>query len=104
MSTVTTLRDYRIKHDVMEPHLSGDTVGYHQETVEGFAYRCDGCGSIWAKRWYAETCEKRGHKASFDQLYTYRLPGFQTHGQYGQTAYTRFRLGRDKRITQEVTS
>lgn len=95
---VTTLRDFKVSHDVMVPYLSGDNVSYHQETVKTSAYRCDACGSVWAKRWYAETCADRKHRAQFDQVYTHRAEGFQTTGKYVEVAYTRYRLGRDTRI------
>lgn len=105
MSTVTRLTDRPITHEIMEPHLSGDSVYYHEESIEGCAYRCNGCGLMWAKRWYAETCEKRGHKTSFDQVYTYRPEGFLTHGRYAENRYTRYALGRDRQfVKQEVAA
>lgn len=101
MTTVTTLKDYKVTHEIMEARLAGDYDVYYSEAqVTNSAYRCDGCGNIWAMKWYAETCEKRNHVGQFDQVYRHRAPGFQTTGRYEEVRYTRFRLGRDKRIAK----
>ena len=49
---------------VMEPTLSG---AYVERTYDCTLWRCEGCGRVWDKRWYAESCEGRGHVNSFDQ-------------------------------------
>lgn len=98
MSTVTTLKD-QVDYEVMEPRLSGDSISYSPKAIKTFLYRCNGCARIWNIRWHAQECEKRGHVASFDQVYRYRAEGFQTTGRYGENRYTRYSLGRDKRLT-----
>lgn len=98
MSTVTRLSDMTVNHEVTEGDVLGDTFYYRTTGVTGPGWRCDGCGNIWAKKWYAATCEERGHRNEFDQKYFYRPPGFLTHGHYEQKIYTRHRVGRDRRI------
>lgn len=88
MSDVKRSRNI-IEHDVMEGYLSGDSVRFEQKTIRGHAWQCTGCGHIWAKRWYAEECEKRGHKSSFTQEYWYKPEGYQTHGRAECNVYTR---------------
>ena len=101
MSTVTRL-DTLIDHEVMEPHLSGDSLWYTEETIQqAKPWRCNGCGNIWAKKWHAETCEEREHRKSFDQKYAYKpegyaTPGSATFGQVRFNVYTRRIVGVDK--------
>src|SRR5512141_2061531 len=94
-SSVTRLNE-KVTHEIMEPYLSGDMLTYHEESITTNTWRCNACGLIWAKKWYAETCASRNHKTSFDQVYHYRPEGFLTHGRYAETRYTRYALGRDK--------
>lgn len=63
MSTVT--RREANPTAIMTPTLDG---GYVEHTIEAaHAWRCDGCGLVWEKRWHAEACEERGHVPSFQQ-------------------------------------
>ena len=99
MASVTRLADLPIEHEVMEPRISGDSIFYSEQTVTSCAWRCDGCGRIWAKKWYAETCGDRNHRSSFDQVYHYKCEGYTTTGRTAEARYTRWSLGRDKRVT-----
>lgn len=63
MSTVT-MREAR-GTSWMTPTLDGGFVEAHEEKAH--AWRCDGCGLVWEKRWHAETCESRKHITSFEQ-------------------------------------
>lgn len=98
---MTTKLPGTITHDIMEPRLSGDSISYDQKTVTTSAYRCDGCGNIWAKRWYAETCGERGHRNSFDQKYYYKAEGYTRTGKINEVIYTRIRIGRDENVPRE---
>ena len=51
--------------EIMEPMLDGS---FREATIDkSHNWRCDGCGLVWEKRWHAETCESRSHRASFEQ-------------------------------------
>jgi hypothetical protein len=83
----------------MEPLLSGDSITYREKSVTNAAYRCDGCGNVWAIRWHAERCEERKHVRSFCQRYPYKVPSGNAAGYVVEyNVYERVRLGRDKRI------
>jgi hypothetical protein len=79
------------RHEVMEAHLSGDSVYYTEAEVTSAAYACE-CGRVWAKRWYAETCGERGHVLKFSQKYWYKPEGYATPGSatFGQAAYNEY--------------
>jgi hypothetical protein len=86
-----------ISHEIMEPRLSGDAdITYVEKTVEGAGHRCDECGLVWAKAWYANTCGSRDHATRFNQAYAYKPEGYRTHGKVAWNVYTRYALGRDK--------
>ena len=55
------------KTTIMEPVLSGDSVVYRQADVDGYLWRCEDCGLVWDKKWYADSCSKRSHVPSFEQ-------------------------------------
>jgi len=85
-----------IEHQVMEPRVTGDSVSYIEKTIKGFAWMCEGCNLVWAKRWYAETCSDRNHKPEFEQHYG----GYIENGaRKGGTSYTRISLGRMSKST-----
>lgn len=48
-----------IKQTVQTPRADGE--GYITETVDKFAWRCEGCGRVWPMRHQAVNCEGRGH-------------------------------------------
>lgn len=98
---MTTKLDNTITHEVMEPRLSGEFVSYDEKTVTSNVYRCDGCGNLWAKRWYADTCGERGHRNSFDQKYYHKAEGYTRTGQVNEVIYTRYRIGHDVNVPAE---
>jgi hypothetical protein len=51
---------------VMEMDRSGY---FHEVGVTKSAWQCLGCGLVWAIKWHSETCESRGHKAQWQQMY-----------------------------------
>jgi hypothetical protein len=79
--------------DVMQPTMDG---GYVQHSYNAKLWRCEGCGLVWDKKWYAETCESRGHIPTWEQG-----PYGVTHVSNGVpqgnlTYYTRQAVRRDK--------
>jgi hypothetical protein len=78
----------------MTPLMDG---GYAEHTAEqAHAWRCDGCGLVWEKRWHAETCTKRGHKTSFVQG-PYGVRGVENGKLIGTpTYYTRRAIRREQ--------
>lgn len=49
---------------VMEPMMDGS---FRETSYEGNLWRCEECGLVWDKKWYAETCAQREHATSFQQ-------------------------------------
>jgi hypothetical protein len=82
-----------IKHEVMEMRFHGPAlnVTYIEKTISGNAWACEDCGLIWEKRWYADSCTKRGHALAFEQTYGGYLE-FGVHK--GGARYTRYSQGR----------
>jgi len=100
MSFVTVQES--ITTGVMQARLVGDSsVAYVETDYQGNAWRCEGCGLVWEKRWYAETCDKRDHKPSFVQRYfrpgSGPMGNATVNGVYQGTVseYTRQSLRRD---------
>ena len=60
---------------VMQAHVSDRSVTFAEASYQGNAWRCEGCGLVWEKRWHAETCDKRDHRTSFVQQYFRPGPG-----------------------------
>lgn len=58
-----------VETTVMEPHISGKDLVYRETEVTKHAFQCLGCGLVWAIAWHAETCESRGHIATWQQMY-----------------------------------
>jgi len=65
VSSVTRCEPLRLA--TMDPILVGDGLDYVEIDVEGYGWRCDGCGLVWTRKWHAETCESRSHASSFEQ-------------------------------------
>ena len=59
----------KVEAAYMEPHISGNTVFYSENSGEFNSYACLGCGWIWDRKWQAETCEGRRHASRFEQGY-----------------------------------
>lgn len=89
MSDVT--RRDPIRAHIMEPLLDG---GYRDADVKKYAWRCDGCGLVWAMKHQAVDCESRGHVAHYMQRYVY---GPIVNGQPTREKwYDRDAIGREK--------
>lgn len=97
---MTTRLDQTINHEIMEPRILGEDVYYSEKPVTTHIYRCDGCGLLWNKRWYADTCGERKHISVWAQTYWHRAPGFQTTGKVEPVHYPREAVGRDKRVAR----
>jgi len=81
----------KVQSGAMVPHVSGDSIWWEEERIEPHSYACLGCGNVWSRKWQAETCEDRGHVASFAQRYG----GFVENGIHkGSVEYTRQRIDR----------
>lgn len=98
---MTTKLPETITHEVMEPRISGEFISYDEKQVTSNTYRCDGCGNLWAKRWYADSCGERNHRNSFDQKYYHKAEGYTRTGEVKEVIYTRYRIGRDSRVPTE---
>ena len=93
MSAVVKME--QIDTEIMEAHIVGDSFSYRENNVQKYAYKCTGCGLVWRMKWYAEDCETRGHKTSFEQkYYSSRLNSYGKP--YPPTVYTRYAMRRDK--------
>jgi hypothetical protein len=93
MSSVRQLG--KVEAEAMEMRFSGDSlsVSYVQADIKPFSYACLGCGLIWSRKWHAETCEERGHVATWEQCYG----GLVENGEYRPAkTYTRRAIGRRK--------
>lgn len=87
-----TSRMEPISHEVMQGKYYEQHVTYEQETIKGFAWRCDECRLVWEKRWQADSCSRRKHAAVFQQRYGGRVE----NGEYrGGKSYTRRAIRRD---------
>ena len=64
MSAIT--RRDMVTANIMEPLIDG---GYRPDSVRKYSWRCDGCGLVWPMKHQAESCESRGHVASYSQSY-----------------------------------
>ena len=56
---------------MMEMRFSGAdmNISYAEVGIEANTYACTGCGLVWDRKWYAETCESRNHVPSWEQRY-----------------------------------
>lgn len=83
-----------VAHQIMEPHLSGDSLTYHEAEIESPAYQClaPNCGLVWAKKWHAETCEQHGHRPTWQQMY---CQGVENGQPIKPVYYPRYALRRD---------
>jgi hypothetical protein len=85
----TSKREHQVM-EVVAVNADGNAT-YIERTISGYAWACDDCGLVWEKKWYAESCERRGHPKRFDQHYG----GITENGAHkGGTSYTRFAIGR----------
>jgi hypothetical protein len=76
----------------MEPNAFGN--GYVELTIEHkYAWRCDGCGLVWDRKWHAESCPSRNHATRWEQRYGGRV---ENGRHVGYTAYTRAAIRRER--------
>jgi hypothetical protein len=85
------IKRHKTESEASLPRLDG---GWDVIRYDCYAWECPGCGLVWEKRWYAETCAKRGHPLEWEQRYG----GYVENGVHGgYTAYKRRAISHSKR-------
>ena len=80
--------------------VAGDSMVYDHVAINATTYACTGCGLVWERKWYAETCEERKHAVKFPQHYGWKM---NAYGKYFPTqTFVRRAIARDKSLVAVV--
>ena len=99
MSNIVKLNT--VDSSMMEMRVSGHdmNVTYEEVHIQANTYACVGCGLVWDRKWYAETCEKRNHVSKWEQRYG---GIFENNIHKNYRAYTRTALHCRPDIREEI--
>jgi hypothetical protein len=90
MSTVKYMG--HVETEMMKLHITGDAISYVEVDIKNPSYACmaPSCGLIWDRMHHAESCESRGHVATWYQGYG----GYVINGVYKPAnSYPRTAIG-----------
>jgi hypothetical protein len=78
--------------------VSGDSLIYDHVEINATTYACTGCGLVWGRKWYAETCEERKHATKFPQHYGWTMNAYGKY--FPKDTYIRKAIARDTRLAK----